>query len=121
MTEDTIFEDEDYDDLEWERTGSGDYNDIFLFTEEEKEGNVEEGDEFVGRYEGIVELGEKAVPNHKLANDDKGVDYMFSRGAVLDEELDEVPEGVPVKIVYNGMVESEKGREYRQFEVYTAK
>jgi len=118
MTDDVVFEDEEID---WERTGSGDYNDIFLFTEEEKEGNVEEGDVFIGSYEGIVELGDAAVPNHKVANDDDGIDYMFSRGAVLDEELGDVAEGTMVKIVYNGMAESEKGREYRQFEVYTPK
>lgn len=118
MTDDVVFEDEE---IEWERTGSGDYNDMFLFTAEEDEGNVEEGDVYIGKYEGIVELGQEAVPNHKVADDDEGVDYMFSRGAVLDEELGNVEEGTMVKIIYNGMTESEKGREYRQFEVYTPK
>jgi len=114
--EDVVFDDED-----WEPVNSGDYNPSKFVkpgAEEVDDGEValEEGDYIQGTYEGIVELG--GVPNFKVANDDKEVDYMFSTQMVLKSELEDVEEGDLIRVRYDGEKENEDGnRTYYDYTV----
>ena len=81
--------------------------------------NPEEGDEVSGNYLGVQEeVGENKSNLYTIKTDDsKQVGVWGSK--VLDGKMIGLQIGQQVKIKFLGKVKPEKGKEYKNFEVYT--
>ncbi len=81
----------------------------------------EEGEEISGEYLGVqVEVGENKSNLYKVKTEE-GKTVGIWGSAVLDGKMFGMEVGTEIKIAFKGKVKPLKGREYKDYEVFTKK
>lgn len=100
--------------LDNEKSNSEDWNEV-----EEEYWSPDEGEEIEGEFLGVInEVGENKSDVYKIkSSDGKNVNIWGSK--VLEGKMAGIKEGQLIKIKYLGKIKPEKGKEYKNYQVFT--
>lgn len=117
MTEDdaeVIFEGDGSDVDNWTTVDSGGQRDDFDL---EFIDDLEEGDTFIGEYDGKRKIGESRFPSLLIKSEMDETTYAFSPHAILENALEEVGEDQLVRVEYTGKIDTGQPNAAHNYEV----
>jgi hypothetical protein len=95
-----IFDGSDVDNWETVSSGSNDRYDLEFVDD------LEEGDTFIGTYDGKRKIGDSKYPSLLIKSDMDETTYAISPHTILEDALEEAGEGQLVRVEYTGKIDT---------------